>query len=370
VQNYDLCNNTIQFGGYPDRAYGYLLSKATTSPTTNPTASGRRRLVNSVPAPLATAINATILDNQDGSYTYSFVSTESGLFDLYLYFGVGCFNNDNTSMGFNLTAGQTSNTTCFSYAQLNAASFLPTTPAPTYGDDAVPTGLPQAALTGIGVAAGVIGGVGCFAIAVGIRFRNRWRRDKEFIDAGRIAAAERGVQYLGDNELDRLQTNLQKTLEEIQKERAKRAGPEDQQDVIRALLRQKGELQEQVRQLKIRAQGGDPTAPEQELGALGRVRKSFAASRISRLSVSRTSRGMSLFRGAASPVAEGQVENSTMLESSNPVFAHERTSVRSSLSAALRGFTGRAALPPPQARGTRGASQFQEVALSNQAPDI
>jgi len=50
-----------------------------------------------------------------------------------------------------------------------------------------------------------------------------WRRDKEFIEAGRIAAAERGVQYLGDNELDRLQAQLQKTMDEIHKERAKKA---------------------------------------------------------------------------------------------------------------------------------------------------
>ena len=101
---------------------------------------------------------------------------------------------------------------------------------------------------------------------------------------GRLAAMERGMAYQGDNELDVLQNQLQATLHSLQAERAKKMKQEDKQDIIDELLKQKGELQEMVRRLKIKQSGGDPDAPEhqQSYGVGQRIRKSFAASRLSR----------------------------------------------------------------------------------------
>ncbi len=371
VQNFDLCGNRITFGGYSDRAYGFLSvnspsaapttvspSTPTASPSTSPTPpvlSGRalhnkadrvaeegddvaerhsmdsvrgdievepRRLVNSVQAPPNFTVIGDVVDNGDGTYSFVFNTTDTGLYDLHMYFGTQCFVNGSVANGLDPVQSH-NQSVCFSYSANGVAEFLPTTPAPTYGSDAPPTALGSAALSGIGVAAGVISAVGCFLIIVGIRVRNRWRKDKEFIEAGRIAAAERGVQYLGDNELDRLQHQLQKTLEEIQKERARKAGPEDQQDAIRALLRQKGELQETVRQLKIRAQGGDPNAPAGD--RLSRVRKSFTAA--SRFRVSANANRLSMFR----PSTGGEEDTKDLREASqvsdNPLYVRERNSV-------------------------------------------
>jgi fibro-slime domain-containing protein len=317
VQNFDFCGNKIEFGGFASRAYGQLVlstssptrsptRRPTFAPTLKPTVAGRRMLqtingTQSNSSASMTTITADVTDLADGSYVFEFKTKVPGVYDLQLWYGAGCFSGGNSSTPLNASA---TNGSCFYAFQSQVAVFAPATLSPTVPDDQPSQSLPQAALTGIGVAVGVIVAVGSVIIFFGIRFRNRWRKDKEFIEAGRIAAAERGVAYLGDNELDRLQNKLQKTLEEIQRERARKAIPEDQAEAIRTLLRQKGELQEQVRQLKVRAQGGDPNAaPEMAAGAFSRVRRSFAASKLSnaygRMSLSRNSRGESL--AAANP---------------------------------------------------------------------
>jgi len=146
--------------------------KPSASPTHKPTAAGRRSLVDSVPAPLNYSVAATVVDNLDGTYSYVFQTTDSGTYDAHLYFGVGCFNNGTSSSGLNAT-GVSDPTICFSTVVGSVAMFLPTTRSPTYGDDTPPAALPQSAITGIGVAAGIISFVGFLAIIFGIRVRNR-----------------------------------------------------------------------------------------------------------------------------------------------------------------------------------------------------
>ena len=308
---------------------------------------GGRRLVTSTVASSNYSFVGSVVDNNDGTYSFVFNTTESGTYDLHMYFGLGCFTNNNVSLGL---ADSVDPNVCFYSVDYAVAEFFPTTPAPTYADNTNAQPLSSAALAGVGVAAGVISAVGCMLIVFGVRVRNRWRRDKEFIEAGRIAAAERGVEYLGDSELDRLQNQLQRTLEDIQKERSRKAAPDDQSDAIRALLKQKGELQETVRRLKIRAQGGDPNAPVVAEGAFGRVRKSFAASsRIRQASSStseqRQSMGMSLFRSAAPTSTEVSA-----FQADNPAY---NPSVRSSISKMFRSNLNR----PGRAPGP----SFQEV---------
>ena len=195
---------------------------------------------------------------------------------------------------------------------------MPPTPPPPPVEEAA--GLGQEAITGIGVAVGIISAVGGMLIVVGLRIRRQWRRDKEFIDAGRAAVAERGVEYLGDSDLDALQNRLQQTLHAIQAERAKKLREGDKQAMIDELNRQRGELQEQVRRLKIKLNGGDPNMIEPEgLGIRGRIRKSFAAGRVSRGFSARMSRGISLALGAPN-IPEGEPIGSEM-SSSNPLFS-------------------------------------------------
>ena len=94
---------------------------------------------------------------------------------------------------------------------------------------------------------------------------------------------EKNTAYHGDSELDALQNKLQPVLHALNAERAKKAKDDNKEEVIRVLLMQRGELQEHVRRLKIKLAGGDPDAPEVQTGLASRVRKSFAARRISKL---------------------------------------------------------------------------------------
>ena len=241
-------------------------------------------------------IYADIVDLADGSYEVRFITTVPGTYSLEMYWGVACFENGTSNSSVLTNPGPN----CIQVFAPNVAIFTPL-PNPTQPPNGNPGGLPTAALTGIGVAVGVVSCVGGALILAGIRVRNQWRKDKAFIEAGKIAAAERGVEYLGDNELDILQNKLQATLHAIHAERAKNYSGDDKQKEIEELLRQRGELQEMIRRMKARQNGLDPD--EEPLPFSRAVRKSFAASRAS---VSRrVSRGFS---------------SSQNLESSNPLF--------------------------------------------------
>jgi fibro-slime domain-containing protein len=278
VKTNDFCFNSIEFGGAGDRARGILERVDDSVP------SSRRRLVQSsfnisTKSP-DNLVEAIVVDLQNGQYSLNFSTTKVGNYSLNIWYGKGCFLN-------NQSFPTTPTPTCFYEYKANIAAFTPV-PPPVDNPVEQPDTLPQAVLTGVGVAAGVVSFFGLALVAFGLRKRNQWRKEKDFIDAGKRAVAERGVQYTGDTDLDILQNKLQGTLHALQQERARSKFTDDKQSTINELLRQKGELQEHVRRLKILRDGGDPDVQErrfsvavaQNLG--GRVRKSFAAVRASR----------------------------------------------------------------------------------------
>jgi len=288
MQTNDACQNAITFGGSSQLVQAKMIS---TSVSDSPPSIGRRLQSTLVLQP-------EIIDLANGQYSVKFRTNVLANFSLYMAFGSNC-----TWTG----TAYTSNTECWTVSYPNAASSIPfSTFAPT--TEEAPSGLTGPALAGIGVAAGVIAVCGTIMIIVGVRIRNQWRRDKRFVEEGKRLVAERGVAYKGDNELDMLQNKLQITMHEIQAERARKLKAEDKQDVIDELLRQKGELQEMVRRLKIAQSGGDPNAPEERLTVGARVRKSFAASRVSR--------GASMFNAASGEAT-----------ASNPLFDRLRKSI-------------------------------------------
>jgi hypothetical protein len=310
VQNYDLCDGLIEFGGFSARGKAIMtLDQAIDNATAAPVPS---RLLSGT----SLTLDGEILDADNGQYSFKFKTTTPGIYSLKIWYGAGCFVNGNNSSPVK-TNPPTS--TCFQYQSNRSALFAPppaVTPAPLPED---PQGLPSAALTGIGVAVGVICAVGGAVLIIGIRMRNQWRRDKQFIDAGREAVAGKDVEYLGDQDLDALQNRLQQTLHAIQAERAKKLREGDKQSVIDELNRQRGELQEQVRRLKIKLDGGDPNAaPPPALGLPTRIRKSFTASRVSRGVSMRLSRGLSI--APPPPISEDLTPADSGLISGNPLF--------------------------------------------------
>ena len=304
-KNYDLCGNPIEFGGFSSRAFGILYStnaheQNITNTTVSPSTRTGRLLESSRSPPLSpaptTMIYADIVDQADGTYEVRFTTILPGTYSLEMYWGVACFENGTSNSSVLTNPGPN----CVQVSAPNVAIFTPL-PNPTQPPNGNPGELPTAALTGIGVAVSAVSCVGGALILAGIRVRNRWRKDKAFIDAGKIAAAERGVEYLGDNELDILQNKLQATLHAIHAERAKKDSSDNNQREIEELLHQRGELQEMIRRMKERKIGLDPD--EEPILFSRAVRKSFAASRAS---VSRR-------------ISQGFLSGQT-LESSNPLF--------------------------------------------------
>ena len=316
VQTRDACQNGLEFGGFSNLVQGRMVA---TSVSPDPPSSGRRRLQNDTNNGTL-VIHPEIVDFDNGQYGIKFEADVLATFDVYMAFGSNCTWNGTDYV---------SNYECFAVKWPSAAESIPfATAAPTV--ETAAEGLGSAALAGIGVAAGIITVCGSIMLFVGVRIRNQWRRDKRFVDEGRRIVAERGVEYTGDNELDMLQNKLQATLHALQAERAKRAKPEDKQDVIDELLRQKGELQEIVRRMKIKQAGGDPDAMEERMTMGARVRKSFAAGRIS----SRISRGASLFNPSVNEAS-----------APNPLF----TRLRQSISSKPRGLSE--AVVPEEGKG-------------------
>jgi len=304
MQVKDACQNELNFGGLSTSVSGRLVS---TSISSAPPSSGRLLVEDN-----NLTILADVIDHSNGEYSVQFTTDVLANFSVFMAFGTNCTWN---GTGFSENA----NLDCWTISYQNAAESIPfSTNAPTSVVE--PDALPTSTLVGVGVAAGVIAVCGSVLLFAGIRMRNQWRRDKRFVDEGKKIVAEKGVSYMGDNELDVLQNQLQATMHSIQAERAKRLKNVDKQDVIDELLRQKGELQEMVRRLKIQKEGGDPNLPEDRMTVGSRVRKSFAAARTSRgasMNPSRTSRGISLFNTQAGEASAG-----------NPLFNAIRSSIR------------------------------------------
>lgn len=282
IQTRDACLNNLTFGGYSSQVYGKVISED----VSNVPPSSGRRLQSSTSYQ---EFPLEITDNLDGQYSIVFTTNVLANFSVYIGFGTNCTWTGDLKTGYNSSAN------CYSLVYQNAAQSIPfSTEAPTPQDE-TPSGLPESSLIGIGVAAGTILTCGSVMLIVGVRIRNRWRRDKRFVEDGMKVVAERGVEYTGDNELDLLQNKLQATLHAIQAERAKKLKDEDKQSVIDELLRQQGQLQEMVRRMKIQRDGGDPDVEASQQTFTNRFRKSFASSRVSR--------GLSVFNSDPSAAA-------------------------------------------------------------------
>lgn len=224
----------------------------TTGVVNKGTAIGGRQLSNAVGSPPSESDHAYVLDDDSGVYTAKFKTFVTGTFSVCVADGAGCVW-DPQLLIFNATTPNDCSFTCHNDAA-TAVPYQPPTLAPTLA--AEPIGVGKSVTIGVSVFLGLLG-LCCF-IVFGCFFswRSTWRRDKRFIEAGRLAAAEKGVEYIGDSELDHLKHKLQVCLMNLQKERLKR-NQLLARDEIDRLLMQKGELQEQIRMLQMRQ--GDNT---------------------------------------------------------------------------------------------------------------
>jgi hypothetical protein len=129
IQNIDACNNTVEYGGFSDLVSARFLD-----------------IVNPANPP----IPATILDNNNGTYSVGLSTTIVSNFSLEVTFGENCTWNEPSSACFadNIT-----------FAVMTIAVVTQNNTSPP-----VSSGLPSQALVGVGVGVGVFLGVSGIAV--------------------------------------------------------------------------------------------------------------------------------------------------------------------------------------------------------------
>ena len=199
-------------------------------------------------------MRGTVTDNGDGSYAVAFTTTEPGTYTLRLWYGLAC----NSSAGFAPWSASTTSTGsapppgCFYTETRDAVVFtpVPPTPAPAPVSPGVP--VVTIVLASLGAAFGAVCCCGALLVFLGVRKRDVWRRDKKFVEAGRMAVSERDVDYGTKHERDMstLQSALQKSLLDLQRERVRAREREERQQIIDILDAEVADLRENVRMLK------------------------------------------------------------------------------------------------------------------------
>lgn len=107
------------------------------------------------------------------------------------------------------------------------------------------------------------------------RKRQQWRKEKQFIEAGRLAKLNQGLDMKGDTEYDQVAKKLQDAREEINRRKAADTKNPDRSKEIEVLSKQKEELQQNVRDLKAKTQMGENNGGESAVVAPQTQRKKF-----------------------------------------------------------------------------------------------
>jgi len=260
LMTYDFCNNTIEYGGFSSMLKGVFVEILQGDTYSNGTS---RRLQSGNLEPLI--INATIVDNLDGTYSVTLNTKSVASFALYICVGVPCDIEVAIiprSNGLPSLTEVTYSNALYSSSIAQAITMIaltqtpsksPTTSAPTAAlatDEAVKYG---------SVIAGVAGGIALISILFLVAYRKQWRRDKSYIDDGKIHRIERDLHYNKDDEFTKLGGLVLSTRDMISKERSRATVGNEHGSQIVSLQLENEALQEQVRVEKIKAtmQGGN-----------------------------------------------------------------------------------------------------------------
>ncbi|GBG30215.1 Protein psiA [Hondaea fermentalgiana] len=267
----DFCGNEMDNGGQAD----YM--KAWYIPTRQSGESSRRALEVANETELwdlfpDERVAATIIDNLDGSYTAELSTEFVETFALYACFGPDC--------GYDWTSLEPLESSSFyshvdTAVQANALTASPTrSPIDYVAPATTDSGLIQNAAIGGGVA----GFLFLLSLVLLFVFRRRWRRDKSFIEEGKLYNLEREVSYDANDEYATVANLVMQTSADILHERARRSEEGTDGDDIATLAGQNRELEEEVRLAKQRRQlqAAKGTRLSRFLGSKGsHVRKQF-----------------------------------------------------------------------------------------------
>ncbi|KAH9261438.1 hypothetical protein BASA81_000082 [Batrachochytrium salamandrivorans] len=266
ISTRDACLKPVQFGGLAGWIQGRMRAPA-------PAESRLRRVLqydDEYEEETFVEVHGVVTDLQNGAYQVDFSATQAlANASVFLAFGEACEWNEM----------QYSGSDCWQTEFPQSVTFLPyLTQSPTqYTGEKLP-GVDWTILIATGSAMGVITCCFMWFICGGLRSRQQWQHDRVFIEGGRIAVAERGLQMEGCHDLEVLQEKLQCTIRAVQRERAMKFDAKAGE--IERLLFQRGELQEIIRRLKLKKAGLDPNDPNVDDSfleiMLERARKSLA----------------------------------------------------------------------------------------------
>ncbi|GBG27676.1 Protein psiA [Hondaea fermentalgiana] len=252
IQTRDLCGNVVQNGGYggymkawyiPVRAVDEMLDSNETRRVLDDEADNETEWIMYTDE----RVEASIVDNEDGSYTALLSSTAEDLYALYACFGPDC--------AYNWTTMEPMDSTSF-YSHVDfAVRVNALTPAPTRSPvEFVSTAEDDSNVVMYSaVGGGVTGFLLIMSMALLFIFRRRWQRDKAFIEEGKLYNLERAVEYDPNDEYTVVTRMVMDTSADLQRERAMRAVRDGTGDIA-TLESQNEELQEQIRMAKQRKQ--------------------------------------------------------------------------------------------------------------------
>ncbi|KAH9249762.1 hypothetical protein BASA81_012569 [Batrachochytrium salamandrivorans] len=251
----DACLNAVQYGGLSGLVQSRMVGFVPIINDNDTDVGNRRLLRNLEEYEVLQAVEefGTVTDLQNGAYQVDFSTTTVAVFTVYLAFGTNCTWNGVQYEG-------NSNDECWQVEYFQGIASTPyVTQSPTmFVPEPTPPGW---GLTVIIVSAVVGGIVICCAlvfILFGVRIRNRWRKDREFVETGKLVVLDRDLELHGYQTMDTLQRRMQKTVEALQAERAKSQLGQDH--IIRDLLQQRSDLERIIHKLELRKSGLDPDA--------------------------------------------------------------------------------------------------------------
>lgn len=278
VQYRDWCNYSITYGGDEDLINGIFIERLEATPSANETIASsmtqtnlRRGLVtdnitsayynkSSTPA----IVNATIVDNGDGTYTAALFTNILGTFDLYICTGQSCyFEVEFEVLSSNLEGSDTLYTASaspqkheWSASASRAVRVIPVTPRPTMMPSDSGEGSRNFYSEKYFYVS--VGGGGAFALLsvslfLLLRYRRKWYNNKAYVEHGKLYMLDREVRYDPNSEYNTVTNMVMQSSAEILRERA-RLTDDNNLDTISVLAQEKLELQDQLRNEKKKKQ--------------------------------------------------------------------------------------------------------------------